>query len=53
MPQVEFSVDSESLLSKLAFEWLAPFLSVGSSRPLEKDGWCILGSHLAYTKLVL
>ncbi|KAL5511261.1 hypothetical protein ACEPAH_4476 [Sanghuangporus vaninii] len=26
-----------SLLSRLTFEWLAPFLYVGASRPLEKD----------------
>jgi ATP-binding cassette, subfamily C (CFTR/MRP), member 1 len=27
-----------SPLSKLVFSWLAPFLSVGFSRPLEKEG---------------
>lgn len=28
----------DSFLSKLVFQWLAPFLEVGFSRPLEKDG---------------
>jgi hypothetical protein len=43
--------EQSSLLSKLVFQWLGPFLEVGFSRPLEKDDFWELPTSWLTSKI--